>query len=1152
MTALAGDLQELLAEGAEMASPAMAADSFEPLDVRLGVRGRFGQELFRLAPGGWERPLSIVEDAKLLARALDSTLEQRLGFGLADLTELALRHMDESLDRLSACWPTADGRSVPVWERDAVVTDEEVSAAVSNLDIASAVSRCHDPDRAGRALRWASCAPDGLETAVDGQAATFGPVIAVRHGEQFRALPTGFLIDGLYAAMHALWAIAVEEPGGRERWSEVARGRVLALISGPGALLAVGADAGRGPIVALQQIHDGLVLAVDVVAAGIDGLALADAEDRLRAFVPGATVRTRRGEMTLDLDEEVVRLAVVAGPEELMIFRGEESVPVHVMLAEDLRWILGGADRRDDLAIFLLDCQTPVSERQFSFGPFDLWEVWRGNGGAFHRLGAPLAMLLFEPHHERAEWLHHARLGWLDEALVRLELPGLTAWPNVAPDRRGPAAATLTDRFRNEAVDVAVLDDGTVIGVRYRVDVNGHVRPANIAHAILWKLRQVGGVASVLASASVPGRVRIQLAGPVDLGGDTLRVVRSTDDDGYVLGFSEDFGEELLSDASSAERHIAVLLSAGLPDRLAHDFVTAWAAAPPGIAIDASSPPQRARMLGSFQPPHGTFQARAERATASRLLGLGVRPGTRQGTEARDLESRQIYPLLLELYREATARFDGPTLVRAILHDLERVHLGRWRDEGHQGRLAALATPDIDITTAVTEARGKVTAATRALTLAAEEALRGLPQGADVPRHLDLQQIYGIAYLLFESGMRSETIHQRVSGAKLEITESYEFVVRPADLDFDVDAFNRALTMANPPQRLIAPEPDEAPDETLATAVERVPPEITGVDSAMRASLGFGVYALLCVLDTVANWAVDDDEPVVSVPAAELVAQAAELTDGDLHELTAAVGWLTLRPAALQGEMLEHWELDRRAVRLASRPLVSVGAEGVFICPWAASMSRRIFLGHLSDGRLPWPQSALPDPVNKQLQAFRHSRNIALEREIITTLSQRTHLKALGNIKKAKVLGLTTLPREIDGICIDMVQGRIWVLEAKDRTVAFSPHQLRTAIDEFHEPGGYIDRLLANVDLIRASASTVATTMRVENPGRAWHVQGLMVTRRIEPAAYAGGNRVLFCTADTVAETVDTDVIPARPYQSLVPTYARPSDEATLGVDLVE
>jgi hypothetical protein len=196
-------------------------------------------------------------------------------------------------------------------------------------------------------------------------------------------------------------------------------------------------------------------------------------------------------------------------------------------------------------------------------------------------------------------------------------------------------------------------------------------------------------------------------------------------------------------------------------------------------------------------------------------------------------------------------------------------------------------------------------------------------------------------------------------------------------------------------------------------------------------------------------------------------------------------------------------------------------------------MTRLALLGHLSDGRMPWPQSALPNAVNKALQQYRSSRNVALERAIITELSSRAHLKAVGNIKKPKVLGLKTLPREIDGICLDERRGRIWVLEAKDRTIAFSPHQMHTAIDEFQKANGYIDKVLANVALIHASAEPVAAAMGAANPDQQWDVRGLIVTRRIEPAAYVGQPKILFCTADAVAQTIDADTPPTRSYEQM-------------------
>jgi hypothetical protein len=168
--------------------------------------------------------------------------------------------------------------------------------------------------------------------------------------------------------------------------------------------------------------------------------------------------------------------------------------------------------------------------------------------------------------------------------------------------------------------------------------------------------------------------------------------------------------------------------------------------------------------------------------------------------------------------------------------------------------------------------------------------------------------------------------------------------------------------------------------------------------------------------------------------------------------------------------------------------------------------------------------------VNRALRRYREDRNKELEREAILALGARPHLRVRGPIKKAKTLGLATLPRELDGLCIDEARSRIWVIEAKDRAAAFSPHQIRKAIDEFHGEGGYVDKLIANVGLIQADAGCVAAAMGATEPNRAWDVIGLMATRRIEPAAYVLKLGVVFCTVGTIASTIDSDVVPDARY----------------------
>jgi hypothetical protein len=412
-----------------------------------------------------------------------------------------------------------------------------------------------------------------------------------------------------------------------------------------------------------------------------------------------------------------------------------------------------------------------------------------------------------------------------------------------------------------------------------------------------------------------------------------------------------------------------------------------------------------------------------------------------------------------------------------------------------------------------------------------EEVLRAPPEGSRVPRFFDLQRLYAAAYLLFESGMRSETIHQAVSGTELEITEGFELIARSTDIDFDFAAFNRAHAEATLPTRPAPPKIEqEDADDGKPRSVVGALPELAGIDAEMRQELGFGIDSLLGILDTVIGWPVDDEEPVAVVTASALVDQASEDTGCIRSELQHAVSWLTLQASDLRGEALEHWELDRRAMRLATRPLVEAPEAGLLVCPWAASATRTIISNHLLDGRLPWPQSALPDAVNRALRIYREERNKELERDVMLALSGRPNLRARGPIKKAKVLGLAALPRELDGICIDETRSRIWVIEAKDRAVAFSPHQVRKAIDEFHEEGGYLSKVIANVELIQAGASSVAAAMGATEPHRSWEVIGLMATRRIEPAAYMREPRVLFCTSRAIADTIDSDVVPTARY----------------------
>ena len=103
------------------------------------------------------------------------------------------------------------------------------------------------------------------------------------------------------------------------------------------------------------------------------------------------------------------------------------------------------------------------------------------------------------------------------------------------------------------------------------------------------------------------------------------------------------------------------------------------------------------------------------------------------------------------------------------------------------------------------------------------------------------------------------------------------------------------------------------------------------------------------------------------------------------------------------------------------------------------------------------------------------------------------------------------------------------MVEVKDRTIAWSPHQIRKAIDEFNGEKGYASKVVANVAIIASHADLVAASLGARARER-WDVRGAMVTRRIEPAAFAGEPPILYCTVDAIPATFDADYLPGARY----------------------
>ncbi len=230
-----------------------------------------------------------------------------------------------------------------------------------------------------------------------------------------------------------------------------------------------------------------------------------------------------------------------------------------------------------------------------------------------------------------------------------------------------------------------------------------------------------------------------------------------------------------------------------------------------------------------------------------------------------------------------------------------------------------------------------------------------------------------------------------------------------------------------------------------------------------------------------------------------------------------------MRGPDLAADLIPHWEIERRAKRITTNPFV-LTREGIWVLPWTAESTLRILANYLSDGRLPWPPTVLPMEVRKALDQYRQRRNREVEKDCVALLSDRG-LIVRGAVKpeKAHHYGIDNLAGEIDALCIDPVRSRIWVIEAKDPYTPYSARQIRRLVNDFLATGKYVDQLLRKVDDIEASAASVAAALDAHDPDRSWEVQGLIVTRHLEPAAFAAEPKVAFCVLDDIADVIDQD-----------------------------
>ena len=300
---------------------------------------------------------------------------------------------------------------------------------------------------------------------------------------------------------------------------------------------------------------------------------------------------------------------------------------------------------------------------------------------------------------------------------------------------------------------------------------------------------------------------------------------------------------------------------------------------------------------------------------------------------------------------------------------------------------------------------------------------------------------------------------------------------------------------------------------------------MTRISDALFDTVGFHLETLATVLNIGQTWAVDSGEEIAEITIEQFRARCADIApDQDVNEAATALDYLTLRSEQIAGQ-IEHWERERRPIRLMTRPFVRRSPDSLFVLPWQCEGSRRVMSGYLSQGRLIWLEGDPPPALKSALDDLREFRNKSLEFEA-EEVSLRTTPFVKRNIKRAKSIGLNdqAWAGEIDCIAIDETRSQMVVIETKDVFSTFSPATIARSIQRFNEPDRYVDKLLKKVAAVSTDPTAVARALVVANAPRNWSVKPLMVTRYVEPAAFVRNQLVPFCTISQLEQVLKDGV----------------------------
>ena len=1114
-----------LIEAARVECPDVASlEDFLPHDPRFDVRVEWVGEMFRIVAGTLERPTSDIDTLRLLSAIIDPVLHEHTEFGLTDVVELVLRRVDTVACMLAPAWSSAIEQE---FDSAAQISPEEFAAAMSLDPLEKQIARCSNPERARAVLEAHSVPAKRIRRSALSMVASFDSTIAIRHGQhRFSPLPAGLIAEALDSSAGELTATArALDPSLDDQWRRIAWNFVGAMLVGANYVIGPLRDDRHPQLHSVIRYSDTQYLAVSV-AANLDLEALhktvEDAAHCLDQVRPGSSLRTTTGIKTIPGSARLYRLLIVAQPQAVMIGGHPEQRCAAITL-QDLMWIRRTIGRDEiDLWYFIRDCieQRRVG-RVFALHGIDLWESWRTQGKSLYRGARELAGMLIAPDRSLAEWQLASEQRDIELALYTLGMDRISEWPLHSLDTEsklvGDAVAGTLYRLIVCETPVAVA-----LHARSRAEHSSELA-YRLGECVAHKLECTKGLLVNRMRASGLRSLRIEFVfegGTHDL---PFRVVK-LDGEVLVVGCAPNLQERLQEDSRSVETRFGVLLAEAIASGTAsEEFVAAWIDAPPGIRVDVISVDPQVKETPRAIPLHESHRGAHLAELGAHLEANSVQPGSYHGNEAKRLETETIYPWLISRLHEELSAFDRVAVLGFVLTQLECTNCQRW---WKIERTAYDIGSPSESEERFHESSQDLLNRSRFISLIVEEVLAQPPSGSQTPTEYEWQELLSLATLAGESSGRSEVLHRELANPALVVSGLYQVTIDEDDISASVDleSFSRDHRLAALPEPIPVGSTAEThdPDRQWAPFGVRLP-AYASVDRSLQESLDFGIDAILDILDVIIRWPVSTPQCTDLVPTQQIAAEA-HTTNPEipLADYEAAVEWLSLgtEDFATPDSTVKHWEVERRAARVAIRPLVREESS-VWLLPWTAVLARRAWFTYLSQYRMPIPDDDLPPPVADSLNVARQTQNRKFEDDCVARLTDLPLLSIPRVLERhAHRHGITHLSGEIDLLCIDAERSLIFVIEAKDPFVPLSARSIRRQITKFHKAGGDVEKLQRKVDDIQTSAASLAANKGIQWPDRDWQVVGIMVTRHVSPAAYLKACPTTFCTIDTLRETL--------------------------------